>query len=156
MPHETIAVRLRHQMGALPPFLAGAGEIAAERRPAPGKWSAREHLAHLARYHQVTGERIARIQREEAPELGRYRAEDDPEWPRWQALPLAAVLAELAARRTALVEQVEALPAGGLDRRCTHALLGTVPLAVYLDFCLVHEGHHLYTAVTLLGPALAR
>jgi hypothetical protein len=151
---ETTDVRLRQQLEALPLLLAGTSEAAAESRPASGKWSAREHLAHLARYHEIMSERIDRIQREDEPRLDRYKAEDDPAWPRWQALPLAAVTAELAARRAALLAQIDALPPSGLARRGVHPVLGALPLSLFLEFFLLHEAHHLYTAMPLLrSPA---
>jgi len=46
-------------------------------RPASGEWAARENLAHLARYHEVFINRIRGILTEDAPHLGRYRAEED-------------------------------------------------------------------------------
>jgi hypothetical protein len=81
---ETTAIRLRTQLDVLPLILGaaaeagGAGEAAAERRPAPGKWSAREQLAHLARHHEVTGERLRRILAEPEPALPRYRSRRSP------------------------------------------------------------------------------
>ena len=117
---ETTAVRLRTQLDVLPLLLAatagdgGVDEAAAERRPAPGKWSAREQLAHLARHHEVTGERLRRILAEPEPALPRYRAEDDPEWPRWAALPLATITGRLAALRAELVAAVAAIPPADL------------------------------------------
>ena len=43
------------QLDCLPIILAGAEAGAIDRRPASGKWSARENLAHLARYDALTG-----------------------------------------------------------------------------------------------------
>lgn len=147
---ETTAIRLRVQLEAIPLILAGGGAAAAENRPAPGKWSAREQLAHLARYHEVMSGRIDRMQREEEPLLERYKAEDDPAWPRWQALPFATVVAELGARRGALLAQVDALAPGGLDRRGVHPVLGALTVSLLLEFFLLHEAHHLYAALPLL------
>src|SRR5207244_11071423 len=62
--------------------LAGATPALTDARPASGDWSAREKLAHLARHATVFLERLARILTEDSPRVGRYRAEDDPDWPR--------------------------------------------------------------------------
>lgn len=156
---ETTAIRLRTQLDVLPLLLAGpaAGSSdiagiadAAERRPAPGKWSAREQLAHLARHHEVTGERLRRILEEPEPALPRYRAEDDPEWPRWAATPLAEVLDRLRALRAGLIGAVEAIPPADLDRRGVHPVLGAMPIPLWLEFFLLHEAHHLYVTMLLL------
>jgi DinB superfamily len=147
---ETTAIRLRTQLDALDLLLDGVEPAAAERRPAAGKWSAREHLAHVARHHAVTAERLLLMLSETEPRLPRYRAEDDPEWPRWAALPLAAVVAELRARRAGLVSQAAAIPPADLARRGIHPALGTLPIPLWLEFFLLHEAHHLYAAMQLL------
>ena len=146
---ETTAVRLRTQLDVLPLLLAGVDGAALERRRAPGTWSAREQLAHLARYHEVTGERLRRILAQPEPVFPRYRAEDDPEWPRWAALPLAAVTAELAAGRAGLLAAVAAIPPAGLARRGVHPVLGAMPLPLWLEFFLLHEAHHLFATMQL-------
>jgi hypothetical protein len=148
---ETTAVRLRTQLDVLPLLLAGVdGAAATERRPAPGKWSAREQLAHLARHHEVTAERLWRILREPEPQLPRYRAEEDPEWPRWAALPLPAVTAELTARRAGLVAAVAAIAPADFARRGVHPVLGPMPIPLWLEFFLLHEAHHLYVTMQLV------
>jgi hypothetical protein len=156
---ETTAVRLRTQLDVLPLILAGAAgdggldEAAAERRPAPGKWSAREQLAHLARHHEVTGERLRRILAEPEPALPRYRAEDDPEWPRWAALPLGTITGLLAALRAELVAAVAAIPPADLARRGVHPVLGAMPIPLWLEFFLLHEAHHLFVTMQLVRTA---
>jgi len=158
---ETTAIRLRTQLDVLPLILGGAaeaggaGEAAVERRPAPGKWSAREQLAHLARHHEVTGERLRRILAEPEPALPRYRAEDDPAWPRWAALPLRTITAELAALRAGLVTAVAAIPPADLARRGVHPSLGAMPIPLWLEFFLLHEAHHLMAVVQLVRTAPA-
>jgi hypothetical protein len=147
---ETTAVRLRTQLDTLPLLLAGVDDAALERRPAPGKWSAREQLAHLARHHEVTAERLRRILAEPEPSFPRYRAEEDPEWPRWAALPLAAITAELAARRASLTAAVAAIPAADLARRGVHPVLGAMPIPLWLEFFLLHEAHHLFVTMQLV------
>jgi DinB superfamily len=152
---EITDFRLRRQLETLPLLFGGKDEAAADRRPIPGKWSAREQLAHLARYHEVTSRRIELIVRQEEPLLDRYKAEDDPAWPQWQMLPLGAILSELDAHRTALIAQVDALPAAALERRGVHPALGVLPLALLLEFFLLHEAHHLLAVMQLLRAPTA-
>ena len=68
-----------------------------------GDWSARENLAHLARHATVFLERLARILTEDSPRVGRYRAEDDPDWPRWSDLPLDETVHRLRDVRARLI-----------------------------------------------------
>src|SRR6516164_7833719 len=62
----------------------------------PGKWSANEHLAHLARYHEVFLRRMEHILAEPCPAFERYCAEDDPEWGAWRSLSFKEVAGGLA------------------------------------------------------------
>ncbi len=143
----TTLVRLERQLDALPTILGSANPEALRRKPAGGGWSALENLAHLGRHHEVMRERLARIRDEDAPPLPAYRAESDPEWPRWLALPPDQVLARLRALRAELLALVRPLGARDLARTGRHSSLGPLTVAEWLEFFLVHEAHHLYFAM---------
>jgi hypothetical protein len=116
----------------------------------PGKWSAHEQLAHLARYHQVFLERIDCILNEQAPVLGRYRAEQDPEWRKWQEMPATQVLANLSSLRTKLMARLRSLSEQDFERTGVHPKFGEMSLSLWLEFFLVHEAHHLYVVLQLV------
>ena len=131
MLSESSTLRLATQLECLPLLLGDRSPVAIKRRPASGKWSAHENLAHLARYHEVFIERIQRILIEERPHLARYRAEDDPEWPQWAAMPTDEVMRKLKALRGELIKAV------------TH-LLTCLLLAAEIEFVafiLGQQGH---------------
>ena len=130
--------------------------IAAEtilQPPASGKWSANEHLAHLARYHEVFLERVDRILKEHKPVFTRYRAEEDPEWERWRRLAYKEIAAELAAEREKLIARLKPLYDSDYERVGLHSKFGEMPLALWLEFFLVHEAHHLYAVLQLVKRA---
>src|SRR5262245_37339411 len=116
----------------------------------PGKWSAHQQLAHLARYHQIFLERIDRILSEPSPSFPRYRAEEDPEWPRWQSMPAHQVLANLSSLRTKLMARLLSLSEEDFQRTGIHPKFGEMSLALWLEFFLVHESHHLYAVLQLV------
>jgi uncharacterized damage-inducible protein DinB len=116
----------------------------------PGKWSAHEQLAHLARYHQIFLQRIERILAEEAPEFPRYRAEDDPEWPAWPGLPTPQLLVRLSSMRAKLMARLRSLSEEDFERTGIHPKFGEMPLSLWLEFFLVHEAHHLYVVLQLV------
>jgi uncharacterized damage-inducible protein DinB len=118
--------------------------------PIPGKWSAHEHLAHLARYHQVFLQRIERMLTEQAPEFPRYRAEDDSEWPAWAGSPASQVLERIAAQRAQLMARLRSLSTDDFERTGIHPKFGAMSLALWLEFFLVHEAHHLYLVLQLV------
>ena len=116
----------------------------------PGKWSAHEQLAHLARYHQVFLQRIDRILAEQAPEFPRYRAEDDPEWPAWASLPMPQLLVRISSMRAKLMVRLRSLTDEDFERTGVHSKFGAMSLSLWLEFFLVHEAHHLYMVLQLV------
>lgn len=141
---RTLRLRLEAQLEGLPQLLSTAGELELQRRPAAGKWSAHEHLAHLARLHTVMLDRLDRILSEPSPPLERYLAEQDPEWPEWAACPTEEMLERMTALRYELIALVEALTPEQLQRQGQHPLFGAMTVPQWLDVFLLHEAHHLY------------
>jgi uncharacterized damage-inducible protein DinB len=125
-----------------------AEELAAKTMP--GKWSAHEQLAHLARYHQIFLQRIERILTEQAPGFPRYRAEDDPEWTTWTSMPAQQVLIRLSSMRIKLMAQLRSLSEEDFERMGIHPKFGEMSLSLWLEFFLVHEAHHLYVVLQLV------
>lgn len=144
MLSEVTLARLDGQLDCLRSFIAQANVEQWERKPAPGKWSARENLAHLARYHEVFLERLSRILEAERPQFGRYRAEEDEEWPRWSSLDVASLLGRIRGLRTQVIHQVSGLSDEQLTRTGLHPVLGEMDIPLWLEFFLLHEAHHLY------------
>lgn len=115
----------------------------------PGKWSAHEQLAHLARYHQIFLQRIERILTEQAPAFPRYRAEEDPEWT-WASLPSQQVLVRISSMRAKLMARLRSLSEEDFQRTGIHPKFGEMSLSLWLEFFLVHEAHHLYAVLQLV------
>jgi uncharacterized damage-inducible protein DinB len=147
---ETTLTRLRTQLDCLPILLSGVPGAALDNRPIAGKWSAREHLAHLARYQEMFLSRMQRIRTEDRPLLARYRAEGDPEWPRWMALPATEILKSLRSLRTQLARKAGGLSAEELSRIGIHPKFGEMTLGLWLEFFLLHEAHHLLSVMQLV------
>ncbi|MBZ5509523.1 MAG: DinB family protein [Acidobacteriia bacterium] len=116
----------------------------------PGKWSAHEQLAHLARYHQIFLQRIERILTEQSPAFPRYRAEEDPEWPAWSSLTAQQLLVRISSMRTKLMARLRSLSEEDFQRTGVHPKLGEMSLSLWLEFFLVHEAHHLYVVLQLV------
>jgi hypothetical protein len=146
--------RLRRCETQLQDFLAvtlkGVSVESLRANVVPGKWSAHEQLAHLARYHQVFLQRIDRILAEQAPEFPRYRAEDDPEWPAWSGLPTPQLLVRISSMRAKLMARLRSLSEEDFERTGVHSKFGAMSLSLWLEFFLVHEAHHLYGVLQLV------
>jgi hypothetical protein len=145
-----IAARLDAQFSSWTTVLGDLSSPAMESPPAGEKWCAREHLAHMTRMHGVCAARIRVILARDRPLLPPYRAEKDPTWREWRALPAPDLVGTAAGRRAALIETVGALSDAELARVGVHANLGPLSLSEWLEFFLVHEAHHLYTIFKLV------
>jgi uncharacterized damage-inducible protein DinB len=130
--------------------LNGVSADVLSEKPASGKWSAHEQLAHLARYHQIFLHRIERILAEQSPEFPRYRAEDDPEWKTWASMTTQQILARISSMRIKLMAQLHSLSEEDFARRGVHPKFGEMNLSLWLEFFLVHEAHHLYVVLQLV------
>jgi uncharacterized damage-inducible protein DinB len=145
MPLDTGAlVRLRTQLDALAIVLGSGSEESLSRRSDSGAWSAADVLAHLGRCHEVFLQRLDRILRDDAPELQRYRAEDDPEWPAWRRLKTEDVLRRLRSLRQQLCAVLDGVKPEQLNRTGRHPDLGSLNVREWVELFLAHEGHHLY------------
>jgi hypothetical protein len=150
---QSTLLRLNTQLEVIPLLLTGAAPEAIAWRPSSGKWSAHENLAHLARHHAVFLERVGRILSEDSPELGRYSAETDAEWPAWSTLTTTEVLARMTTLRSEIKDLIKNLTDGQSNRIGVHPLFGAMTVRLWIEFFLVHEAHHLYVMMIRLGEA---
>lgn len=151
MLSKSTLLRLETQIDVVPMLLSVAALEAVMSRPATGEWSAHEHLAHLARHHAVLLERLDRILSEDTPQLTRYRAEDDLEWPDWSRLSTEEVLIRLRALRLELIRLINGLSETEASRIGIHPYFGEMDIARWVEFFLLHEAHHLYVVMIRLG-----
>ena len=141
---ESQLLRLKTQLESVDVLFAGASPERIDRRSASGKWSARENLAHIGRYHEIFLERLGRILTEASPQFPRYRAEDDPGWQKWASKPFEEVRSQLTALRLKLIDTIAGLQASDYARVGVHSAFGEMTLSLWVEFFLVHEAHHLY------------
>ena len=145
--------RLEHQLASFRSWVAGADAQDFAWTPPSGKWSALLNLAHVGRHHEVTLERVMRVQREETPVFARYDEADDPSWAQWKTLGIEQVWAATFERRVALITAANAFTPEELRRTGVHAKFGRMDVPRWLEFFLVHEAHHLYVTLQRLAEA---
>ena len=147
---ESQVVRLKTQFASVELLFSGVTPERIDRRPASGKWSARENLAHIGRYHEIFLERLHRILTEQSPKFARYRAEEDPGWQEWQSRNLEEIRTLLMVLRLNLVDKITALQPPDYNRIGIHSSFGEMTLALWLEFFLIHEAHHLFVILQRL------
>ena len=140
---ESTWLRLKTQLDCLPILLAGVADDALDRKQNPGKWSARENLAHLARYQHVFRSRLEHMLNEDRPAFPRYAAESDPEWGAWINRPATELIQDLRTQREELIREIVELTDEQLSRNGRHARFGEMTITQWLEFFLLHEAHHL-------------
>lgn len=146
----SVLTRLQYQHLTIRELIGRLSEHQLKQRVNPGKWSAFENIAHLACYHPVFQRRLERIRQENSPSFERYVAETDPAFPGYLQQPLTSLLETMAARRAALLTELEGMNENTLQRTALHPRYGILSVSQWTEFFLLHEAHHLYTIFMLV------
>lgn len=133
---------MREQLETTPAFFASAGEARAGYRYAPGKWSIREILGHLADSERIFSYRALRLARADATPLPSFDENGLVAAADFDSRPLASVIEEWAAVRRASLALFESLSDEALRRRGT---VSNGPMSVRALIWIIpgHERHHL-------------
>ena len=136
-----LAALLDRQLAETRELLAGIAESRASHRYAPGKWSIKEVVGHLADSERVFAYRALRIARgDETPLASFYENAFVPPG-RFDDRALPDLVAELEAVRRATVALLRGLPAEAVARRGT-ASGKTVSVRALAYIIAGHERHH--------------
>jgi hypothetical protein len=100
---------MREQLETTPALFASAGEARAGYRYAPGKWSIRQILGHLADSERIFSCRALRLARADATPLPSFDENDLVAGGDFDSRPLASLLEEWAAVRRASLALFESL-----------------------------------------------
>ena len=146
----SILTRLRHQHEAIPELIGDLTEEELKRRVNPDKWSAFEHIAHLAAYQPMFIGRLERLASEPTPSFERYVAENDPQFADCVNTPLNKLLERISISATQITTKLTgAFNDAGLLRTGLHPRYGQLTVMQWTQFYLLHEAHHLFTIFML-------
>lgn len=109
------------------------------------KWTIHQQLAHLVRYQQMFFQRVQIIMSSFNAVFSPYIAEEDAEFLKVTELPVQELLINLNEMRRTLNEFYFGLDSGELIRKGRHTQLGEFSLALWAEFFLLHEAHHIYS-----------
>jgi hypothetical protein len=142
LPAGNLAEILAAQRDATRRLLAPLGDARALHRYAPGKWSVKEVIGHLADAERVFAYRALRFARADAAPLAGF---DENAWvpaAGFDRRPLEALLDELAAVREATRALIAGLDEAAWLRQGT---ANANPVSVRALCCIIagHELHHL-------------
>jgi hypothetical protein len=118
-------------------------ESALSKRYAPGKWTAREVLVHLADTEGVLLDRLRRLASEDNPTLMAF---DQDKWQKqmfYSKRDLTVARMNYEASRRSIVELIRNLPESVNKRTGTHSEAGKLSFGLMLDRVTRHNAHHL-------------
>jgi len=136
-PREVIAAT-PHRLGALMETLGPEG---AKRQPAPGKWSAREILCHLADCEIVFAYRLRQALAEAHHVIQPF---DQDQWAAvYGAFDAPSAFAVFTTVRHWNVMLLGSLPAGAFSKTLSHPERGEMTYQVLLETMAGHDLNHL-------------
>jgi hypothetical protein len=121
--------------------LAGATDADLDRRPAPGKWTAREIVHHLADSEMTSAIRLRRLLAEDRPVINGYDQEQYARTLHYDR-PIAASLDAFRAARASTAEILERLTEEDWRREGTHSESGRYGVEDWLRIYAEHAHKH--------------
>jgi DinB superfamily len=143
-PAERTSLIAKYKAGYDEVVRAMAGIAADERdwRPAPGEWSAREVVHHLADSETISGVRLRRLLIEDNPVIQGYDEADYARRFRYQERPWEPALRAFEAARATTGQLLESMTDADWRRTGTHSESGAYSaerwLRIYADHGNVH------------------
>jgi DinB superfamily len=134
---ETVA----HTPERIASLIATIGEKRASEPPAPGKWCAREIVAHLADCELVFAFRLRQTLAEENPAIQPF---DQEKWAAsYAAYGLASGLETFSALRRWNLALIRSLAPEAMQRKMTHPERGTMTFQTVVETMGGHDLNHL-------------
>ena len=136
-----LLARYREGAGAIAAAADGLSEADLDRRPAPGEWSAREVIHHLADAEVRSAIRLRQLLAEDEPVIEGY---DEGLYARvlHYDRPVATSLALVHAVRASTAELLDCLTDADFARRGTHTELGPYSVDTWLEVYTAHAHDH--------------
>lgn len=138
---QQLIERYRQGYAAVTAALEGATDADLDRRPAPGKWTAREIVHHLADSEMTSAIRLRRLIAEDNPVIVGYDQEQFARVLRYDR-PIAASLAAFRAARETTAEILDRLTEAEWQRTGTHTEAGEFGVQTWLKIYAVHAHDH--------------
>ncbi len=148
--YRSLSERLENQHETLQHLVDAATGHRLTYHPAPGKWSAKDNIAHPAAYQPVFTGRIHSILEENSPVFGGYVADTDPGFEAIRSHSVSELIRMLHADRAVIYSLLTGLPPARLARTGIHPKFGTLTVVQWTEFFLLHEAHHLFTIFRLV------
>ena len=141
VPGEQIGSYLADQVPELERLLSRVDDAAARSAYAPGKWSIKEVVGHLADTERIFAYRLLRIVREDATPLPGFDENAYVPAGRFDERPLGGLLEEFRALRASTLALAQGVPADAWTRRGT-ASNADISARALIYVIVGHLTHH--------------
>ena len=111
-------------------------------RPAPGEWSAREVIHHLADSESISAHRLRRLLVEDNPVIQGYDQDAYARQLRYQARPMAPALEAFKAARATTAQLLDTMTDADWQRAGTHTESGPYAAERWLEIYAAHGEIH--------------
>ncbi len=139
-----LSTRLQYQHKSLLDIIDGLSDEMIRRQVNPGKWSIFENIVHLQTYQHVFSNRVKKMLAEDNPSFPRYVADTDPAFLDNCSKDTRKIMGDLITTRKEMSTDRLSLKDEDIKRTGAHPVFGTMSIAQWLDFFLLHEAHHLF------------
>lgn len=141
---EATTIRLKTQFPIIEELVSKLTNDQCDQEVFDGKWTVRQQLAHLVRYQEVFFENIKIIMSTFNAVITPYQASEDDAFVNTSQLPVRDLLTRLNGHRQVINEFYFNLNSGELSRKGKHTELGNFSIALWAEYFLLHEAHHIF------------
>ena len=141
---EATKIRLKTQYPLIDQLLKSLTEEQCDREVLVDKWTIHQQLAHLVRYQEVFFERVQTIMSTFNALIPPYIVHEDEGFARVAQLPVSELLTNLNEMRQTINDFYFNLNSGELIRKGRHTQLGNFSIALWAEYFLLHEAHHIF------------
>ncbi|MBK6937561.1 MAG: DinB family protein [Chitinophagaceae bacterium] len=152
---SSVSTRLHYQHKTITDIIDGLSDELIRRSLVNGKWSIFETIVHLQTYQHIFIERVKQILTGESPVFSPYTSEADPVFHENCTKSMREIMQDLLTTRKKMTAEMHTFPDADLTKKGTHPSLGTLTLAEWLHFFVLHEAHHLF-AMFKLGAEIKK
>jgi uncharacterized damage-inducible protein DinB len=146
-----ISTRLQYQHKTLVDIIDGFSEEQIRRQIIPGKWSIFEHIVHLQTYQHTFIDRTKLILQGQLPFFDRYTPEGDPAFLDNCSRSFREIMQDMITTRKEMANEMLHFSEADFAKKGIHPIFGELNLQQWINFFLLHEGHHLFAILKLTG-----
>jgi uncharacterized damage-inducible protein DinB len=146
---------LQETAGTLAALVQSQPEQRLREKPAPGKWSVAEILAHLAETEMVLGFRVRLMLGQDGVPIQAFDQDAWAAFSRYDQIPAAESLEQFTVLRRANLRLLRSLSAGQLQHAGMHSERGRETVAHVLRMWAGHDLNHRAQVEKSLGKSVA-